>query len=275
MITAFKKSDDNTITFSITIPFAFVKKTREEVLEELTKQTNLPGFRKGKAPKKLVEGKIDPEKVHEETLKKLLPKAYIQAVEEHKIRPVINPKIQITKMKDNEDWQFDAITCEAPVIDLKNYKEAVKSITAKSKIVIPGKETTPPNFDEIIKALLEAVSATIPGILVEQEMQRFLSQTLDEVKQLGLTLDQYLSSTGRTTETLQEEARKRAENEIKIEFVLSKVADSENIAVEEKEIEEAIQKAKDPKERENLERNRYVLASILRQQKTLDFLKNL
>ena len=45
--------------------------------------------------------------------------------------------------------------------------------------------------------------------------------------------------------------------------------------VEEKEIAEAIQAAKNDEEKKNLESNRYLLASILRQQKTLDFLKNL
>jgi hypothetical protein len=57
--------------------------------------------------------------------------------------------------------------------------------------------------------------------------------------------------------------------------VLQKVAQIENITVEEKEIEEAITKAKDENERKSLEGNKYLLASILRQQKTLDFLKSL
>ena len=60
-----------------------------------------------------------------------------------------------------------------------------------------------------------------------------------------------------------------------MEFALQKIATEEGITVEEKEVEEAIQKAKDEKERKHLETNRYLLASILRQQKTLDFLKNL
>ena len=56
---------------------------------------------------------------------------------------------------------------------------------------------------------------------------------------------------------------------------MQKIADLENIKVEEKELNEALEKAKDEKEREYLEKNRYMLAGILRQQKTFDFLKNL
>ena len=56
---------------------------------------------------------------------------------------------------------------------------------------------------------------------------------------------------------------------------LKKIAEEEKITVEEKEIQEATLAAKTDDERKNLESNRYLLASVLRQQKTLDFLKNL
>ena len=122
---------------------------------------------------------------------------------------------------------------------------------------------------------MEAVNITIPEILVDSETDRLLSQTLDEVKRLGMTLDQYLSSTGRNPQALRDEYKKKAEGDIKLEFALGKIAEEEKITVEEKEIEEAIQKAKDENERKHLSANRYLLANILRNQKTLDFLKNL
>jgi len=126
-----------------------------------------------------------------------------------------------------------------------------------------------------VKALLDNVTAEIPGILVDNETDRLLSQTLEDVKKLGLTLDQYLSSTGKNPEILRTEYKKKAENDIKLEFALAKIAEVEKVVVEEKEITEAILAAKSDDERKNLEANKYLLASILRQQKTLDFLKNL
>lgn len=295
MISALQRQTDGTISLTITIPSSEVKKTWDKALEEAVKNTTLAGFRKGKAPQKLVEEKIDKEKMREQVLRELLPKYYIQAVNEHQLRPIMNPKIHVAKLEDpqtaseSKDWQFTTITCEAPQIQLNDYKKNVGGVTAKAKIIVPGKEpfgkvSTPsstrgaqgePKFDEITKALLEAVSITIPQILIETEVDRLLSQMLDEIKKLGLTLDQYLSSTGRTVETLREEYRKKAENDIKLEFTLQKIAEVEKITVEEKEIEEAIQKAKDEKEKQALTANKYLLASIIRQQKTLDFLKDL
>ena len=278
---AIQKLEDGTIKLTITIPANEVKKAWDEVLEQTAKNAKLSGFRKGKAPKKLVEENTDREKVREEVLKKLLPQSYIEAVQEHKIRPIVNPKIHVEKLDDpstgsgQAGWQFIALTCETPTVELGKYKDEIKKITAKSEIVIPGKEQQPPPFEEVVKALLENVKVTIPAMLIEHEVDRLLSQTLDEIKRLGMTLDQYLSSTQRNPQSLRDEYQKRAENDIKLEFTLQKIAEAENITVEQKEIDEAILKAKDDAERKHLEENRYLLASILRQQKTLDFLKGL
>ncbi len=294
MISAIQKQDNGTIQLTITIPFDAVKKEWDSVIEELVKTTELPGFRKGKAPKNLVEDKIDKEKVQEEVLKKILPKFYIDAVQEHNLRPIINPKIHVEKLVDpstgsgQEGWQFTALTCEAPEVKLNNYKGNIQKITAKatfdvakSKIIIPGKPFDSAQgkqeikFEDIVKALLDSTTTTIPQILIDHEVDRLLAQILDDIKRLGLTLDQYLSSTGKTPEGLREEYKKKVANDLTLEFALQKIATEEKIMVNEKEIEEAIQKAKDENERKHLGNNRYLLASILRQQKTLDFLKNL
>ncbi|QQG40647.1 MAG: hypothetical protein HYV37_03775 [Candidatus Levyibacteriota bacterium] len=270
-----EKLKDNTIKLTITIPSNMVKKTWEKVVEETSKNAKVSGFRKGKAPKKLIEEQIDTEKIREEVLKELLPQAYIETVKKHNITPIVNPKIHVEKFEEGGDWEFTALTCETPEVNLGKYKDEIQKITAKSKIIIPGKEPQQPNFDEIVKTLLAATTAIIPSMLIEHEVDRLLSQTLDEVKRLGMTLEQYLNATKRTPQNLREEYQKKAETDIKLEFVLQKIAEAEKIVVEEKEIQEAIQKAKDETERKNLEANKYLLASILRQQKTLDFLRNL
>lgn len=270
-----EKQENGNIKVTITLPKADVEKARAEVVEQLAKTANVAGFRKGKAPKDLVEGKLNDEQVREETLKKLIPPAYTQAIQENNIKPIMNPKLHVEKIDDGEDWIFHAFTCELPEIELGKYQENVKKITAKSKIVIPGKEEQKTNMDDIVKAVLDSATVKVPAILVEQETDRLVSQLLEDIKKLGLGLDQYLASTKRNPQELREEYAKRAENDIKLEFVLQKIAESEKIAVDPKEVEEAITKAKDPAEKQNLEANRYLLAGILRQQKTLDFLMNL
>jgi FKBP-type peptidyl-prolyl cis-trans isomerase (trigger factor) len=286
-ITAIQKEENGTIRLTVTIPYSDIKKTWDIAIDDAVKNAELPGFRKGKAPKKLVEEKLDREKVKEDVLRTLLPTAYSEAVKTHNLKPIVNPKIHVDKiddldkLDDKKGWQFIAITCEAPDVKLGKYKDAIKIITAKSKIIIPGKENdkNAPKLDEIVKALLENVTVQVPQLLVDRETERLLAQTIDDVKKLGLTLDQYLSSTGRNAETLKQEYSKKATNDLTLEFALVKIAEEERITVEEKEIQEAVQKTNPPtggeEERKHLESNRYLLTSILRQQKTLDFLKNL
>lgn len=269
------REDDGTIVLNITIPQVLIKKASEEILTETVKTTTVPGFRKGKAPKKIVEEKLDKEKVKEEALRTLLPQAYADAIKKHDIKPIINPRVHIDALSDDKDWQITATTTEAPKITLGAYKDKIKGINAKSKIVVGKEEPKGPALDEILTELLGTVNITVSRIMVEQEVERLLAQTLDEIKRLGLTLDQYLQSTKKTAENLKKEYELKAISDIKLEFTLSKIAEEEKITVSDIEIQEAINKAKDENEKKSLEANRYVLASIIRQQKTLDFLKNL
>lgn len=280
MTSALERLPDGTIKLTITISAEVVKKTWQEIVNEALKQVTIPGFRKGKAPKKIAEEKLDKEEVKEEVLKRLLPEAYLEAIKEHNLKPIINPRIHLEKIESpstgsGQGWQFTALTCEIPEVQLNNYKQEIQKITAKAKIIVPGKEPQKVNFEEVIAALLGNVSVKIPRILKDLEVDRLLAQTLDEIKKLGLTLDQYLTSTNRTADDLRREYEEKAERDLKLEFILQKIAEEEKITISDQEIEETIQKAKTPEEGKNLEANRYLLAGILRQQKTLDFLKNL
>jgi FKBP-type peptidyl-prolyl cis-trans isomerase (trigger factor) len=275
--TQLEKQQDGTIKITITLPHDKIEEEQIAVISDLSKQVNISGFRKGKAPKDMAASQLNPEQVREEVLKRLLPKAYIEAIQEYKINPIMNPKMHIEKIEEGKDWVFFALTCEMPEVTLGNFKENVKKLTAKSKIIIPGKEeeNKKPSMDEIMKAVTTDAKIQIPAILIEQEADRLLSQLLNDIKRLGLNLDQYLGSTGRKPEDLRAEYAQRAAEDIKLEFVLQKIAELEKITVDDREIEDAIQKAKDPAEKQNLESNKYMLAGILRQQKTLDLLMSL
>jgi FKBP-type peptidyl-prolyl cis-trans isomerase (trigger factor) len=280
------RQPDGTIKITITLPLAEVEKTSEAVVGEMVKHVTVPGFREGKAPLDTAKGRLNPEHVREEVLKKLLPPAYMEAIQEHNIKPIMNPKMHVEEVAPDKDWVFAALTCEMPEVELGAYKKEVQKITAKSKIILPrsassgpaaGKEeeSKKPALDDVVKAVLETAKVTVPAVLVEQETDRLLSQLLNDIKRLGLSLEQYLGTTKRTPEDLRNEYAQRATEDIKLEFVLQKIAETEKITVDNKEVEEAIQKAQDPKERESMEANKYMLAGILRQQKTLDFLMNL
>jgi len=269
------RKDDSTIAIKVTIPWSDVEKTKEKTIDEMVKNLEAPGFRKGAVPRKIALERLSKEAVDEQTLKAILPDAYINAVKENKINPLINPKIHVEAFEESKDLIFTAETCEEPQIELKDYKDAVKDVTAKSKIVIPGKEEQKPSMEEIVDALIKNTDVKLSHLLVEHEADRLLSQLLEEIKTLGLSLEQYLGSTGKTPEQLRKDYEVKAEKDLKLEFLLRKIADAENITVEQKDIDEVLSKIKDEKQKGEMAKNIYLLSALIRQQKVLDFLSKI
>lgn len=269
-----KRLPDSTVEINFTIPWDEIEKVRREVVDALVKDTTLPGFRKGKAPKDIAEKSLPKAKVQEELLKKVITSTYADAIAKNDVKPIVYPQIHVEAFDEGTTLTYSAKTCEQPTIDLKNYKDAVKSLTAKSKIIVPGKseEEQKVPLERILETILANTSVTVSEVLIDQEATRLLSQLLDELKTLGMNLDQYLASKGITGDLLQAEYKKRAQDDIKLEFLLRKIADDEKITVEPQDIEAAINGIKDEKQKKEILQNPYLVANIIRQQKTLDFL---
>lgn len=279
MTTALSHTENGTITLTITIPWARVAEVKEAVTAELLKQIELPGFRKGKAPREVAEKKLDRAKVYEEVIQKLLPQAYSDAVKEHTLKPIVLPKIEIVEAKEGSDWVVRALTAEKPTVTLGDYKKAVREAknAKRNKIWKPGEEIKEEKdkqmtLGELLDALFTVITCQIPDILIENEVNRSLSDLIDQTKKLGLTVDQYLASTGRSAESIRKEYAQGAARTLTLEFALEAIADKENLFISDWDIETAIKAAKTEEERAALTKERYYLASILRRQKTLDFL---
>lgn len=266
------QAEDKTITLKITVPWNTVEQARTRVVDHLVKQVQVSGFRRGMAPRNVAEQHLKKELIQEEVLKEVLGKAYNEAVKQEKLTPIITPRVHVDTFEDGTDLVFSAELCEAPEITMGDYKKDVKEVTAKSKIVVPGKEEQKPNVDAILDAVVKNAQVVIPKVLYEQEANRLLSQMLDELKSLGLSLDQYLASRGKKSEDLRAEYEAKAKRDLSLEFVLRKIADDEKITVENSDLEDVLKDVKDEAQKQQLMANPYLLASIIRQQKTLDFL---
>lgn len=282
MTSTINKQSDGTIELTITIPWADVKQAYDAAIEEHISAIELPGFRKGKAPRALAEEKLDKTHVYEDVLRTIIPKYYNEALTAQKIRPVVMPKIELKEATEGKDWVIRAITCEKPSVTLGEYKKAVAELNATKhkKIWTPGQGEEPKDaekeqkasLDEILKALYSTITITLPAILLEQEVNRLLSDLIDQTKKLGLTVEQYLSSTGRTSETLKADYNEQAKHTLTLEFALEEIADKEGVLISDDDIDAVVKTAKTDEERKSLESQRYYLASVLRRQKTLDFL---
>ena len=283
------KSDDGTIQITLSIPYSEIEISRKEVIGELGKDIEVQGFRKGKAPLQKIIEKIPQNTLIEKTISKLLPKAFSDAVKEHKITPSVYPKFEVIKATDGEDWQVRAFTCELPEIDLGDYKKEISSSAKAKSIWTPDKGDPKKNEEkeptreekeqEVLKILLEKVTIKIPKILTDEEVNSRLSKLLERIEKLGMNLESYLSSLGKTAEQLREEYRTQAENAIKLDFILTKIAEKEDIKVTDVEIGAAIQASAstDPTLSEKLKNpdQKRLIETILKRRKVLDSLISL
>jgi len=280
-----KKLPKNEVEILLTIPWEEIKKTYDGVVEKTAKITQVKGFRQGKAPKKMVEESLDKQKLYSDVLQQIIPKYYQNAISQNNLNPITSPKISLVSSQEGKDWEIKVLLGEKPKIELGDYKNELSKINKTASIWVPGKDEketeeekkkkTDEKVQNVIKWLLENIKADVPETLLEEEVYRRLTELIDQTQKLGMTIEQYLASSGKSADVLKAEYRKQAEEIWQIEFILGEITEEEKIQVEDKDINEVIQKAKTEEERNSLESQKYFLASLLRRQKTLDFLTNL
>jgi len=284
-----EKKSDSQREIIVEIPKSTLNQYYEKAFEELRKNLTLEGFRKGTVPKKIAEQKIKKEKIYQKLIELLLPEIYIEIVKKENLQPITNPKIELVKAKEGEDWQIKITIALKPKVKLGDYKKKISELNKKYKKVdiwVPGKsekkETEKEEetqrleqLNQIFQLLLQQAECEIPDLLIEEELNRKLSNLIDELQKVGLTLETYLNTKNLTLDQLKENYKKEINDTYKLEFILNEISDQEKIVVENKEIEEIIAKIDNEKDKELARQNSYYYAAILRKQKTLDFLLNL
>ena len=98
-----------------------MKKACEEAYKKQKGSITVPGFRKGKAPKKMIEKLYGSAVFYEEAVNNSYFKAYREAVEESGIEPIDQPELDITSLDEN-GYTFTAKVQTPPVVTVKEYK---------------------------------------------------------------------------------------------------------------------------------------------------------
>lgn len=271
------RQQDGSIEINITLPSQTIKSAYSETLQNLAKNIEVKGFRRGKAPLKLAEKQINKETVFEEILKKLIPGAYLEIIKANNIKPIINPQIKIISAQEDKDWIVKAITCEAPKVTLGDYQNLIKK-SKKTEIWLPDgktkgeKENNDQRIDSILKSLLDSAECTIPQLLIDEEVNRMLSRLIQQTEKLGITVEQYVQSTNKTLEQLKEEYVRQATDTLKLEFILAYIAQSEKIEIADEDIDKMIAAVPDEPSKQSLKnpQQRAYIAQILKKQRVID-----
>ena len=98
---------------------ARVKKSLDQAARRLSQRFRIPGFRQGKAPRRVVESALGADMVFEEAAERLIPQALTEALEQEELDPVAQPSIEIT---GREPVTFTATVPLTPVVELGDYR---------------------------------------------------------------------------------------------------------------------------------------------------------
>jgi len=131
---------------SVKIPSARVTEEFDKSYRNLAKSVPIPGFRQGKAPRKLVEKRFG-EQVTQEVRTALLGAAFEEAVEKNKLAPIAEPVLDLEKIevKPEQDLGFDFTITVKPEFDLPDLKGI--------EVAVPAAVVTPELLEEALLAL--------------------------------------------------------------------------------------------------------------------------
>lgn len=279
------KSNDGTIQITFTIPYAQIDKERTKALEDLGKNVEVPGFRKGKAPLTKVAEHVKEDTVIQRTLNEIIPGILGEAIRKEKLQPAIYPRFELIKAEVDNPWEIRATTCEIPEVKLGDYKKELSGKGKAQAIWTPGNDepkndekkeevTEAQKEQEVIKTLLETSKITIPQILVDEEVNNRLSRLLERIEKLGLNLESYLASVGKNVQTIRTEYETQARQAISLDLILTEVAKAEKVEIDDKEIESALKVTEaDPQSKDvDQAQQKAMITSILKRRKALDSL---
>ena len=137
------------VRLNVEVPFAELEPDFDRAFKQLAKQIRLPGFRPGKAPRKLLEARVGRGAVLEQVVNDALPGRYSQAVSETDVKPLGQPEIDITKLEDGQELVFTAEVDVRPEItlpDLSALKITVDPVVVADEDVEKELETLRARF---------------------------------------------------------------------------------------------------------------------------------
>ncbi len=117
-----EKLEKNMARLTVEVPAQEVEKALQSAFMKNKNKISVPGFRKGKVPRQMIEKMYGPEIFYEDAVNEMLPDAYEQAVKECGEDIVSSPEIDITQIKKGEPFIFTAEVAIKPEVKLGKYK---------------------------------------------------------------------------------------------------------------------------------------------------------
>jgi len=139
--------EGNKVKVSVEVDEAEFDKAIDAAFRKIARQTRIPGFRPGKAPRRILETRLGTDVAREEALRDALPDYYIQAIDEQDVDAIAAPEIEITGGRESGPIQFEAIVEVRPQVSVAGYQGL--------RVTVPSPEVSDEEVDRQLDRLRE------------------------------------------------------------------------------------------------------------------------
>jgi trigger factor len=157
MQTTIENTDKHTVKLTVEVPADEYEKEMDQTYRSIANSVKIPGFRKGKVPKQIIDAQIGRDVVRDEFLQAAVPDYYRQAVSEHDLAPITDPDIDLDDFADDSPLKFTAVVEVRPRLDF------TEDDYTGLKIEKPPIEVSEADIDEWVDRLRERFAELEPA----------------------------------------------------------------------------------------------------------------
>lgn len=144
MRTTVEDLDDNRVKLSVEVDADEFEVEVDKAFKKIAREVRLPGFRKGKVPRRVLEARFGPEVARGQALEDSIPEFFMTALSEHEIDLISPPEYEITSGETEGDLAFDAVIAVRPAVEIDGYQGM--------KVEVPNLVPSGEDIDERIDA---------------------------------------------------------------------------------------------------------------------------
>jgi trigger factor len=150
--TTVDKLSDTRVKLTVNVPFAELDQEIDQAYAAIAQQVSIPGFRKGKAPRQLIDARFGRGPILEQVVNDMLPSRYEQAVQSEDLKVIGQPDVDISKIEDKDFVEFTAEVDVRPEFEVPDFSEisiTVPAIKAGEEDVDKALEDLAERFGEL------------------------------------------------------------------------------------------------------------------------------
>lgn len=154
MTAVVERAENSQVTLKVEVEPERLAKATDRAYQRLVQRVTIPGFRKGKAPRKILERTVGVDALYREALDFVMPDAYREAVKETGISPYTNPEFEVVELEPEKPLVFKATVPVQPTVKLGDY--------ASLKLDPPDLTISKEDVDQAVNNLRESHAELVP-----------------------------------------------------------------------------------------------------------------